>query len=119
MNSKACIIPAIIIALSACTSPKQNHTEDTRFQAIDAAAKQCADSVIGASKAAAAKGLSGKYESASAYYVTTRINGSFIETESRGIAYAKSAYVDSGIDGSAWRTCMAGKNAMSPEIVFN
>jgi purine-nucleoside phosphorylase len=115
MNLKACIIPAIIIALSACTSPKQNDTEDTRFQAIDAAAKQCADSVIGASKAAAAKGLSGKYKSTSAFYVTTRINGSF----SRRIAYAKSTYVDSGIDGSAWRTCMAGKNAMSPEIVFN
>lgn len=38
MNSKACIIPVIIIALSACTSPKQNDTEDTRFKAIDAAA---------------------------------------------------------------------------------
>ena len=38
MNSKACIIPVIIIALSACTSPKQNDIEDTRFKAIDAAA---------------------------------------------------------------------------------
>lgn len=119
MKLRFVFISAVVMTLTNCASHQQQTSpEDTRFKVIESAAKDCTDYILNTSKVSQAKNITGKYSLDGAYYVTSRTDGAFTQTIRKDIPYAKSTYLDNGVEGSAWRACMKGQNALAPEITF-
>lgn len=119
MKLRLVLISAVVMTLANCASHQQQTSpEDARFLMIESAAKECTDYVLDTSKAFQARNITGKYSLDGAYYITSRTDGAFTQIIRKGIPYAKSTYLDNGIEGSAWRACMKGQNALAPEIAI-
>ncbi|EPC7974233.1 hypothetical protein [Enterobacter hormaechei] len=101
MINRKLFISALVITLTACSADKSE--KDPQL----AAAEQCANTIMTESKTQAAKGISGQYKFTSIPRATSARDGAVVSTEIRSIPYAISTYVDNGVEGSAWRKCMA------------